>query len=105
MQLPSPGTDPGLTEDSVLTFLRDNPGLLQQLRALQQAVHRPAAAVWDNTDIVVTSGSQDGLCKTLEMMISQGELCGAVRCHVTRAPAQAPAWWWRTSCTRARCPS
>ena len=35
--LPDPGygTDPGLTEDSVLTYLRDNPDLLQQLGRLQ----------------------------------------------------------------------
>lgn len=111
LSLAVPGARPielsGAALQSALQYLPTpgHPGLLQQLRALQQAVHRPAAAVWDNTDIVVTSGSQDGLCKTLEMMISQGELCGAVLCHVTRAPAQAPAWWWRTSCTQARCPS
>ena len=37
--LPDPdlgsGTDPGLTEDTVLTYLRDNPDLLQQLGRLQ----------------------------------------------------------------------
>ena len=42
MQLPSPGTDPGLTEDSVLTFLRDNPGLLQQLDTLDRPQLPPA---------------------------------------------------------------
>ena len=32
---PGSGTDLGLTEDSVLTYLRDNPDLLQQLGSLQ----------------------------------------------------------------------
>ena len=79
LSLAVPGARPielsGAALQSALQYLPTpgHPGLLQQLRALQQAVHRPAAAVWDNTDIVVTSGSQDGLCKTLEMMISQGE--------------------------------
>jgi len=78
LSLAVPGARPielsGAALQSALQYLPTpgHPGLLQQLRALQQAVHRPAAAVWDNTDIVVTSGSQDGLCKTLEMMISQG---------------------------------
>ena len=64
----------GAALQSALQYLPTNghPGLLQQLKSLQQTVHSPQAAVWDNTDIVVTSGSQDGLCKTFEMMMSQG---------------------------------
>jgi len=63
---------PDLT--SALQYLPTNghPGLLQQLRDLQQSVHQPHPGVWDNSDIVITSGSQDGLCKAFEMMMSQG---------------------------------
>ena len=63
---------PDLT--SALQYLPTNghPGLLQQLRDLQQTVHQPHPGVWDNTDIVITSGSQDGLCKAFEMMMSHG---------------------------------
>ena len=59
---------------SALQYLPTNghPGLLQQLRDLQQSVHQPHPGVWDNSDIVITSGSQDGLCKAFEMMMSQG---------------------------------
>jgi len=49
-----------------------HPALLKQLRSLQEEVHTPNQDVWANTDIVITSGSQDGLCKALEMMIDQG---------------------------------
>ena len=64
---------PDLT--SALQYLPTNghPGLLQQLRDLQQAVHQPQPGVWDNSDIVITSGSQDGLCKAFEMMMSHGK--------------------------------
>jgi kynurenine/2-aminoadipate aminotransferase len=49
-----------------------HPGLLRQLRELQQEVHRPDPAVWAGADMVVTTGSQDGLCKALEMMLEPG---------------------------------
>ena len=64
----------GSALQSALQYLPTNghPQLLQQLRQLQQEVHRPDDSVWSNTDIVVTSGSQDGLSKTFEMMLSQG---------------------------------
>ena len=59
---------------SALQYLPTNghPRLLQQLRDLQLEVHQPDPAVWSNTDIVVTSGSQDGLSKTFEMMLTEG---------------------------------
>ena len=64
----------GPSLQSALQYLPTNghPQLLHQLRGLQQEVHRPDQAVWSNTDIVVTSGSQDGLSKAFEMMLSQG---------------------------------
>jgi len=49
-----------------------HPRLLQQLRQLQEEAHTPDKDVWSNTDIVVTSGSQDGLCKAFEMLIDKG---------------------------------
>jgi len=47
-------------------------GLLAKLRDLQLKVHSPATEVWGNTDMVITSGSQDGLCKTIEMLMEPG---------------------------------
>ena len=64
----------GSALQSALQYLPTNghPQLLQQLRQLQQDVHQPDQSIWSNTDIVVTSGSQDGLSKAFEMMLSQG---------------------------------
>jgi len=64
----------GSALQSALQYLPTNghPVLLQQLRDLQHEVHQPDHSVWSNTDIVVTSGSQDGLSKTFEMMLNQG---------------------------------
>jgi len=50
--------------------------LIQWLKSLQRMVHAPPA--WENGneahfDVVVTSGSQDGLCKAMEMMLSKGD--------------------------------
>ena len=63
---------PGL--QSALQYLPTNghPTLLKQLKNLQQETHNPDAKVWDNTDMVITSGSQDGLCKTFEMLMNHG---------------------------------
>lgn len=59
---------------SALQYLPTNghPELLSQLQALQEQVHTPNQTVWANTDIVVTSGSQDGLCKAIEMLMDVG---------------------------------
>jgi len=64
----------GKSLQSALQYLPTNghPGLLKQLRDLQLEVHKPDDTVWKNTDIVVTSGSQDGLCKAFEMMMDKG---------------------------------
>eukprot|EP00092_Neocalanus_flemingeri_P004236 GFUD01004556.1.p1 GENE.GFUD01004556.1~~GFUD01004556.1.p1 ORF type:complete len:438 (-),score=98.23 GFUD01004556.1:51-1364(-) len=64
----------GKSLQSALQYLPTNghPALLKQLKDLQLEVHKPGEAVWNNTDIVVTSGSQDGLCKAFEMMMDKG---------------------------------
>jgi len=64
----------GKALQSALQYLPTNghPVLLKQLRTLQQEVHNPTTSVWDNTDMVITSGSQDGLCKTFEMFMNNG---------------------------------
>jgi kynurenine/2-aminoadipate aminotransferase len=64
----------GKALQSALQYLPTNghPALLQQLKDLQVSVHKPAPDTWANTDIVVTSGSQDGLSKALEMLLDQG---------------------------------
>ena len=66
----------GKSLQSALQYLPTNghPALLEQLRDLQLAVHKPEEAIWSNTDIVVTSGSQDGLCKAFEMMMDKGSI-------------------------------
>lgn len=64
----------GKSLQSALQYLPTNghPSLLKQLRDLQLSVHKPEPGVWANTDIVVTSGSQDGLSKAFEMMLDKG---------------------------------
>ncbi|KAL0273265.1 UNVERIFIED_CONTAM: hypothetical protein PYX00_005976 [Menopon gallinae] len=47
------------------------PPLLEKLRKLQWKVHSPPQ--WENTDILITSGSQDGLCRCIEMCLEEGE--------------------------------
>ena len=65
----------GKSLQSALQYLPTNghPALLKQLKDLQLSVHQPDPAVWDKTDIVVTSGSQDGLSKAFEMMLDIGK--------------------------------
>ena len=60
---------------SALQYLPTNghPTLLRQLKTLQQEVHSPTDSVWSRSEMVITSGSQDGLCKTLEMMMRPGD--------------------------------
>ena len=64
----------GKTMQSALQYLPTNghPDLLKQLQELQVSVHNPPADTWATSDIVVTSGSQDGLCKAFEMMLDTG---------------------------------
>ena len=41
---------------------------MAQVGELQKMLHNPP--VWSDTDIVITNGSQDGLCKAIEMMMT-----------------------------------
>ena len=61
----------GSTLKSSLQYLptQGYPPLVQWLNQLQSQCHSPQVA----TDIVVTNGSQDGLCKALEMLMEPGE--------------------------------
>jgi len=50
--------------------------LVDWLKSLQRMIHAPP--VWENGneanfDVIVTSGSQDGLCKAMEMMLTKGD--------------------------------
>ncbi|XP_017888978.1 kynurenine/alpha-aminoadipate aminotransferase, mitochondrial-like [Ceratina calcarata] len=47
------------------------PPLLQTLREFQRRAHAPP--LWESRDIVVVSGAQDGLSKTLEAIIGPGD--------------------------------
>ena len=47
------------------------PPLLEKLRELQWKVHCPPR--WENTEILVMPGSQDGICKAIEMSLEPGE--------------------------------
>ncbi|XP_045597417.1 kynurenine/alpha-aminoadipate aminotransferase, mitochondrial isoform X3 [Procambarus clarkii] len=47
------------------------PALVKQLKELTQKIHAPPC--WENSDLIVTAGSQDGLCKALEMMVNTGD--------------------------------
>jgi len=42
--------------------------LVSQLKDMQQSLHNPPR--WSETDLIVTNGSQDGLCKAFEMMVN-----------------------------------
>jgi len=48
------------------------PALVKQLKALQMSMHSPSADIWPDTEVLVTAGSQDGLCKCLEVLLDQG---------------------------------
>lgn len=47
------------------------PPLLEKLKELQWKVHCPPR--WENTEILVMPGSQDGICKAIEMSLEPGE--------------------------------
>ena len=46
------------------------PGFLKWLQELQEYVHKPP---YKDTSLVVTTGSQDGLCKSFEMSLEPGD--------------------------------
>ncbi|KAF5280892.1 hypothetical protein FQR65_LT03041 [Abscondita terminalis] len=47
------------------------PPLVQLLRDFTKEVHDPPS--WDQRDVMVTTGSQDGISKTIEMCLQEGE--------------------------------
>jgi len=50
--------------------------LIEWLKDLQMMIHAPPLWTTENPthlDVIVTSGSQDGLCKAMEMMLSKGD--------------------------------
>jgi len=52
--------------------------LIEWLKELQKTIHDPphwksGAVNQAELDVIVTSGSQDGLCKAMEMMLSKGD--------------------------------
>lgn len=47
------------------------PPLLQTLREFQRRAHAPP--LWESRDIIIVSGSQDGLSKTLEAILEPGD--------------------------------
>ena len=47
--------------------------LVGRLKDWQGAVHNPPQATWKNSDLIVTSGCQDGLCKAFEMLLNEGD--------------------------------
>lgn len=47
------------------------PPLIQTLKTFTQQIHQPPR--WETTDIIITNGSQDGLSKSLEMIIEEGD--------------------------------
>jgi len=64
----------GKSMQQSLQYLPTNglPSLVKQLKEFQQTVHEPNSETWSNTDMVITTGSQDGLCKALEMLVDMG---------------------------------
>ncbi len=42
--------------------------LLAQLKEMQKILHNPPA--WSETEVLITNGSQDGLCKAFEMIMN-----------------------------------
>lgn len=51
------------------------PGLLKWMKTLQEDVHKihTLAPTENSHDILITNGSQDGICKTFEMMVKKGD--------------------------------
>jgi kynurenine/2-aminoadipate aminotransferase len=66
----------GAAMDAALQYQPTNgfPPLVAQLRVLQERLHGVQPSQWnDKYDLVVSTGSQDGLCKALEMIMEQGD--------------------------------
>lgn len=47
------------------------PPLLEQLREFTRRVHQPPN--WHNCDMIMTNGSQDGISKSIEMLVQEGD--------------------------------
>ncbi|KAK2712124.1 hypothetical protein QYM36_010975 [Artemia franciscana] len=55
---------------ALLSFFR-YPNLVKHLKELQKYLHEPPSTT--DWEIVVTNGSQDGLCKAMEMLVDHGD--------------------------------
>jgi len=49
------------------------PPLVKQLKDFQSEVHGLNTSYWENNDLVISTGSQDSLCKALEMSLEEGD--------------------------------
>ena len=49
------------------------PDLVSKLKEFQKKIHNPVPEVWQNSDLVVTTGSQEGLSKAFEMIFNIGD--------------------------------
>lgn len=47
------------------------PPLLKTLKEFTELVHKPPN--WDNSEVLLTSGSQDGISKSIEMCLQEGD--------------------------------
>lgn len=47
------------------------PPLVQTLKEFTQVIHNPPN--WQNYETIMTNGSQDGISKSLEMMVEEGD--------------------------------
>lgn len=47
------------------------PPLVKTLKEFNQKVHQPP--MWEDRDIILTNGSQDGISKSLELCVQEGD--------------------------------
>ena len=47
--------------------------LVARLKDWQKVVHAPPETTWEESELLVTSGCQDALCKAFEMLLSEGD--------------------------------
>jgi kynurenine/2-aminoadipate aminotransferase len=47
--------------------------LIKQLKDLQTRTHGLSTSYWEKNDLLVSTGSQDALCKALEMCLEEGD--------------------------------
>lgn len=47
------------------------PALVEKLKTFTYQVHQPPN--WSNTDLILTNGSQDGISKSIEMIVQEGD--------------------------------